>query len=100
MQPARRAVIDVGTNSVKLLVADVERQEVRPVLEESDQTRLGRGFYETHCLQAEAIAGTAEAVARFHLAPGLRLSPIGNGHWQVRRDSVCWFAVSPTRSIT
>ena len=65
MQPARRAVIDVGTNSVKLLVADVERQEVRPVLEESDQTRLGRGFYETHCLQAEAIAGTAEAVARF-----------------------------------
>lgn len=65
MNPVRRAVIDVGTNSVKLLVAEVDAREVRPVLEKSEQTRLGRGFYETHCLQAEAIAGTAEAVGKF-----------------------------------
>ena len=31
MQTARRAVIDVGTNSVKLLIADVAAGEVRPV---------------------------------------------------------------------
>jgi exopolyphosphatase / guanosine-5'-triphosphate,3'-diphosphate pyrophosphatase len=62
---ARRAVIDVGTNSVKLLVADVSDHEVRPVLEDSKQTRLGRGFYETHRLQPEPIAKTARAVAAF-----------------------------------
>ncbi|HXF11085.1 MAG TPA: Ppx/GppA phosphatase family protein [Desulfuromonadaceae bacterium] len=58
----RRAVIDVGTNSVKLLVADVAGREIRPVHEESKQTRLGKNFYDTHRLQPEAIAKTAEAV--------------------------------------
>jgi exopolyphosphatase/guanosine-5'-triphosphate,3'-diphosphate pyrophosphatase len=65
MQPARRAVIDVGTNSIKLLVADVAGHDIRPVVEDSKQTRLGRGFYETHRLQPEAIASTAKAVAKF-----------------------------------
>jgi len=65
MNSARRAVIDVGTNSVKLLVADVSGREVQPVWEESKQTRLGRGFYETHRLQPEAIDATAKAVAQF-----------------------------------
>jgi exopolyphosphatase / guanosine-5'-triphosphate,3'-diphosphate pyrophosphatase len=61
----RRAVIDVGTNSIKLLVADVAGRDVQPVHEESRQTRLGKGFYEIHRLQADAIARTAEAVAEF-----------------------------------
>jgi exopolyphosphatase/guanosine-5'-triphosphate,3'-diphosphate pyrophosphatase len=65
MEPIRRAVIDVGTNSVKLLVADVALQEIRPVCEQSKQTRLGHGFYETHRLQGEAIAATANAVSDF-----------------------------------
>ena len=58
-------MIDVGTNSVKVLVADVDGGVVMPVWETSEQTRLGRGFYETHRLQAEPIALTAAAVARF-----------------------------------
>ena len=61
----RRAVIDVGTNSIKLLVADVCGRDVLPVHEESRQTRLGKGFYESNRLQPEAIARTAEAVAEF-----------------------------------
>jgi exopolyphosphatase/guanosine-5'-triphosphate,3'-diphosphate pyrophosphatase len=65
METVRRAVIDVGTNSTKLLVADVSGREVRPVHEESRQTRLGKGFYETQRLQPEAIARTAEAVWEF-----------------------------------
>jgi exopolyphosphatase/guanosine-5'-triphosphate,3'-diphosphate pyrophosphatase len=65
METVRRAVIDVGTNSVKLLVADVAGGDVRPVHEESRQTRLGKGFYQTHRLQPETIARTAEAVAEF-----------------------------------
>ena len=65
MKPERRAVIDVGTNSVKLLVADVSGREVETVWEESKQTRLGRGFYETRRLQPEAIDATGKAVAQF-----------------------------------
>jgi exopolyphosphatase / guanosine-5'-triphosphate,3'-diphosphate pyrophosphatase len=65
MNPARRAVIDVGTNSVKLLIADVEGDAVHPVLEESRQTRLGKNFYDTHRLQPDAIAQTAKAVAEY-----------------------------------
>ncbi len=65
MESVRRAVIDVGTNSIKLLVADVRGREVRPVHEESRQTRLGKGFYETRRLQPESIACTAEAVWEF-----------------------------------
>jgi exopolyphosphatase/guanosine-5'-triphosphate,3'-diphosphate pyrophosphatase len=65
MQPIRRAVIDVGTNSVKLLVADLAGLAIQPVSEQSKQTRLGHGFYETHRLQTEAIAATAKAVADF-----------------------------------
>jgi exopolyphosphatase/guanosine-5'-triphosphate,3'-diphosphate pyrophosphatase len=65
MEAIRRAVIDVGTNSIKLLVADVVGRDVQPVHEESRQTRLGKGFYETHRLQPDAIARTAEAVAEF-----------------------------------
>lgn len=60
-----RAVIDVGTNSVKYLVATVEGRVVRPLDEGSEQTRLGQGFYETHQLQPAAIQQTAAAVASF-----------------------------------
>jgi exopolyphosphatase/guanosine-5'-triphosphate,3'-diphosphate pyrophosphatase len=61
----RRAVIDVGTNSVKLLVADVQGAQVSPLAEESITTRLGAGFYQTKRLGQDAIARTAAAVARY-----------------------------------
>jgi len=61
----RRAVIDVGTNSIKLLVADVIASQVVPIWEGSKQTRLGRGLYDTQRLQPAAIAETAKAVAEF-----------------------------------
>lgn len=60
-----RGLIDIGTNSVKLLVAEVAGHLVRPIHEVSEQTRLGRGFYETHRLLPEAIHDTAVAVAQF-----------------------------------
>ena len=72
-------MIDVGTNSVKLLVGDVAGDSLTPILETSKQTRLGAGLYTTRRLQASAIASTAEAVKEFsHTArdlgaPSLRL---------------------------
>ena len=62
---ATRAVIDIGTNSVKLLVADVAEGRVDPLYEGSEQTRLGAGFYETHRLLSESIAKTADSVRAF-----------------------------------
>lgn len=61
----RRAVIDIGTNSVKLLIAEVEGESVHPLWEGSEQTRLGEGFFEHHQLQPAAIHRTAQAVTRF-----------------------------------
>ncbi|MCX8157131.1 MAG: hypothetical protein N3J91_11920 [Verrucomicrobiae bacterium] len=61
----RRAVIDVGTNSVKLLVADIQNGVVNPVMEGSHQTRLGEGLFRQHLLQPHAIARTVEGVADF-----------------------------------
>ena len=65
MNPPRRAVIDIGTNSIKLLVGEVHSGIVRPIEERSEQTRLGAGFYDTHLLQPVPIARTASAVASF-----------------------------------
>jgi exopolyphosphatase/guanosine-5'-triphosphate,3'-diphosphate pyrophosphatase len=65
METTRRAVIDVGTNSIKLLIADVSGGTVTPVVEDSEQTRLGAGFFETSRLQPQAVAHSAEAVATF-----------------------------------
>jgi exopolyphosphatase/guanosine-5'-triphosphate,3'-diphosphate pyrophosphatase len=89
MQPSRRAVIDVGTNSIKLLVADVAGRDVQPVHEESRQTRLGRGFYETRRLQVEPIAYSANAVADF--------ARTARKHGA---ESICVIATSAARDAT
>lgn len=64
-ETTRQAVIDVGTNSVKLLVAEVSGAEIRPLTEISEQTRLGHGFYETRRLLPAAMDHTAQVVAEF-----------------------------------
>lgn len=64
--PVRRAVVDLGTNSVKLLLGEVTGAQVVPVLELSRQTRLGRDFYPHRRLQPGPVAETATAVADFH----------------------------------
>jgi exopolyphosphatase/guanosine-5'-triphosphate,3'-diphosphate pyrophosphatase len=89
MSFVRRAVIDVGTNSVKLLVAEVAGRDVRPIHEDSKQTRLGSGFYETRRLQSEPIAKTARAVAKFaEIARGMNASPIRVIATSAARDAV------------
>ncbi len=60
-----RAIIDIGTNSVKLLVAEVEGTKVTRLFEDSEQTRLGQGFYESSRLLPEAMLTTAQSVQRW-----------------------------------
>lgn len=58
----RVAVIDVGSNSTRLLVADVEGGKVSPVERRSTVTRLGRGVDLSGQLAAEAIEAACAAV--------------------------------------
>jgi exopolyphosphatase/guanosine-5'-triphosphate,3'-diphosphate pyrophosphatase len=58
----RRGVIDIGTNSVKLLIADLCDSDISPQLETSRQTRLGQGLYDAGKLQPEPIRATVGAV--------------------------------------
>ncbi|MBL9167462.1 MAG: hypothetical protein JNN07_06945 [Verrucomicrobiales bacterium] len=60
----RHAVIDIGTNSVKLLVADLG-QVLRTVVKESRHTLLGEGLFSSNCLQPAALARTVGAVQEF-----------------------------------
>jgi exopolyphosphatase / guanosine-5'-triphosphate,3'-diphosphate pyrophosphatase len=61
----RVAVIDIGTNSTRLLVADVERGGVRELARESRVTRLGRGVDLSRQLATEAIDDVCATVADY-----------------------------------
>ncbi len=56
-----KAVIDIGTNSVRLLVADNKKA----ILKELKTTRLGEGICKSNIMLASAMARTADAVAEF-----------------------------------
>ncbi|HUM12808.1 MAG TPA: Ppx/GppA phosphatase family protein [Myxococcaceae bacterium] len=63
---SRLAAVDVGTNSVLLLVAERGLDGVvRPVREEADITRLGRGVDRTGLLSDEGMEATLEVLARY-----------------------------------
>ena len=61
----RVAAIDVGTNSVKLLIAEAANGGARFLRDEARVTRMGERLHETGALQPDAIARTARAVADF-----------------------------------
>jgi exopolyphosphatase / guanosine-5'-triphosphate,3'-diphosphate pyrophosphatase len=61
----RVAVIDIGTNSSRLLVADVVEGRVSPVERRSRVTRLGRGVDLSGQLSSEAIEEVCEAVGEY-----------------------------------
>jgi exopolyphosphatase/guanosine-5'-triphosphate,3'-diphosphate pyrophosphatase len=63
--PTRVAVIDVGTNSSRLLVADVDDGRVAPVVRRSRVTRLGRGVDLSGRLSAEAIEDVCAAIGEY-----------------------------------
>jgi len=63
----RRAVIDIGTNTVKLLVADVQDGQVTPVVSKDQMTRLGEGVNHTKHLSRAAVTRTIEAIRHFAL---------------------------------
>ncbi len=62
----RAATIDIGTNSVLLLVAERDAAgRFTAIAERSEITRLGKGVDKTRALSPEAMDTTVEVVARF-----------------------------------
>jgi exopolyphosphatase/guanosine-5'-triphosphate,3'-diphosphate pyrophosphatase len=64
-EPARYAVIDVGTNSVKLHVGERDRDgRWRAVVDRAEVTRLGEGLAPDGVVADAALERTAAAIAR------------------------------------
>src|SRR5690349_12057184 len=61
----RRAAIDIGTNSVRLLVADVDGARVRPVDRRLTITRLGESLHAGMLLTPDAADRTAAVVEEY-----------------------------------
>lgn len=76
----RRAVIDVGSNSVLLLVAELKDGKWEPILETTEVTALGEGTKATGLLGEPGMTRTLEAVYRaFEAAYALEVSSIEAG---------------------
>jgi exopolyphosphatase/guanosine-5'-triphosphate,3'-diphosphate pyrophosphatase len=61
----RVAAVDIGTNSTRLLVADVEGDSVRELDRRLQITRLGEGVDERHILLPQAIARVRNILAEY-----------------------------------
>jgi len=61
----RVAAIDCGTNSIRLLIADIEGKSFREVLRTMEIVRLGQGVDKTGEFHPDAIARTLAAVDLF-----------------------------------
>lgn len=61
----RVAAIDIGTNSVLLLIAEAQGSELVPVLERSQITRLGQGVDATRALAPEAVRRTLACLEEY-----------------------------------
>jgi exopolyphosphatase/guanosine-5'-triphosphate,3'-diphosphate pyrophosphatase len=62
----RLAAIDVGTNTLRLLIADADATGPhRPILSAQEITRLGEGLFPDRTLKPPAIRRSLEVLARF-----------------------------------
>ena len=64
-QPVRVAAIDCGTNSIRLLIADIDGNTSREVLRDMEIVRLGQGVDKTGQFHPDAITRTLKAVDKF-----------------------------------
>ncbi len=62
---ARRALISLGTNTVRLLVVGGSGEAVEPIVHLAEGTRLGEGVRESGRLAPQAVARTLSVVARY-----------------------------------
>jgi len=61
----KRAVVDIGTNSLLLTIADIEGREIKSITELSRITRLGKGVESDGMIKEENIEVTLNALKEF-----------------------------------
>ncbi len=61
----RVAAIDCGTNSIRLLIADIDGGNFREITREMEVVRLGQGVDKTGAFHPDAIARTLAAVDKY-----------------------------------
>jgi len=64
-RPPRVAAIDIGTNSVLLLIVEKRGDELVPIVERSTITRLGQGVDRTRTLSEDAIRRTLDCLTEY-----------------------------------
>jgi exopolyphosphatase/guanosine-5'-triphosphate,3'-diphosphate pyrophosphatase len=61
----RVAAIDCGTNSIRLLIADIDGNNFREIVRDMEIVRLGQGVDQTGQFHPDAVARTLAAVDKF-----------------------------------
>ena len=59
-----KAVIDIGSNSIKMRIANVVNDKIKVISDETEVVKLGRGMAETGILSVDSMKNSCAAVAR------------------------------------
>src|SRR5215831_6189382 len=62
------AAVDIGSNSVRLSIAELRRGRLVPLHQDREVTRLGEGVFRDGNLEPQAMAQTLKVLRRFHRA--------------------------------
>src|SRR3954449_786728 len=62
------AAVDIGSNSVRLKIARLQRGRLHALHEDREVTRLGEGVFSSGFLTPESISETVKVLRRFHRA--------------------------------
>ena len=78
MQKRRLAAIDIGTNSIRCIVVEVDQQGRYMILDDEKATvRLGENLAECGAISAAAFARAVDAMSRIHkLINGLKVRDV------------------------
>jgi exopolyphosphatase / guanosine-5'-triphosphate,3'-diphosphate pyrophosphatase len=65
VEDMKKAAIDIGTNSTRLLIAEIKENEIKEIKRDLIITRLGEGVDQKRSLYMEAIERTSKAIISF-----------------------------------
>src|SRR6516162_3907976 len=60
------AAVDIGSNSVRLSVAELRRGRLIPLHQDREVTRLGEGVFKDGSMSPKAMAASLKVLRRFH----------------------------------
>ena len=68
------AAIDIGSNSVRLKIAEVQQHHLKTLHEDREVVRLGESVFQTGVISPDAMANTIKALKRFQKAVQLHVA--------------------------